>query len=146
MRKFLRGLIIARLWIREWHIDDQDDLLPKVIKSNDLVKKHQIHILKRFGIQCVPPDRRFAVFEVVIREIPDKTAGKGGKMGKAWTFVLTKNLAEVIGRMVGFQGDISDVHLAVKTTDLQLWVKAQKGVASPSFIFGDGFQKIAVKR
>ena len=145
MGQFLHSLVIARFRIRKRHIDNQDDLLPKVVKGNDFVKKHQIHILKRFGVQRIPPDRRFAVFEVIIGEIPDKTAGKGWKIGKARAFVLIKNLTEVIGGMIGFQGDVSDVHLAVKTTDLQLRVKAQKSVASPSFIFGDGFQKIAVK-
>ena len=69
-------------------IGDHDDLLTEVIKCDDLVKKHHIHILEALGILRIQIQLWLAVFHIVIGEISNQTAGKGRKTRNLRTCVL----------------------------------------------------------
>ena len=118
----------------ETHICDQDDLLPEMVKGDDLVKEHQIHIFKCFGILCLCPHRGFAVSEIIIGEISYQSSGKGGKILKSRALMIREDLAEIPGRVVCPEPDAACIHLPVHAGDLHLRVISKKGISAPFFI------------
>ncbi len=72
----LRSMIID-LQIIGLDIQDQDQLLSVIVKSDDFVEQHQVHILEAFLVLRIQPQGRFAVFDIVIGKISYQTSGKG---------------------------------------------------------------------
>ena len=48
--------------MRQVDVYNENDFLTEIIKSNDLVKKHQIHILEPFRILRVQMQGRLGIF------------------------------------------------------------------------------------
>lgn len=61
------------------HVDDQDDFLAEVVKGDNLVKQHQVHILKVLRVLDLHPHGGFAATRVVVGKIADRTACKRGR-------------------------------------------------------------------
>ena len=64
--QFHNRFVVSDLHIVQRHIDDENNFLSQVVKSNNLVKKHQVHILEVFGIFHDAFYARFTVPEVII--------------------------------------------------------------------------------
>ena len=110
-----------------------------MIKSDHLVKKHQIKIFKIFRIFHITFHTRFAVSEIIIGKITYQSSGKGWKIVETWTFIIRKDLAEIIRRMLCNYFQISDFHFAIDTGDLQFRIKAKKRISSPCLVCLGGF-------
>ena len=59
-------LIISDLNVIKRHIYYKNYFLPYMVKSNNLVKKHQINVLKCLCILCFAFNSRFAVPKVIV--------------------------------------------------------------------------------
>ena len=86
--------MIIDLQIIGLDIQDQDQLLSVVVKSDDLVEQHQVHILEAFLVLRIQSQGRFAVFDIVIGKISHKTSGKGRQPRKLGTFILFHDAAD----------------------------------------------------
>ena len=86
--------MIIDLQIVRLDIQDQDQLLSVIVKSDDFVEQHQVHILKSFLVLCIQPQGRFAVFDIVIGKISYQTPGKGRQPRKLGTFILFHDVAD----------------------------------------------------
>ena len=69
-------------------VQDQDQLLSVIIKCNNLVEQHQVHILESFLVLRIQMQSRFTVFDVIIGKISYQTSGKGRQPRKFGTFIL----------------------------------------------------------
>lgn len=76
----LRSMIID-LQIIGLDIQDQDQLLSVIVKSDDFVEQHQVHILEAFLVLRIQPQGRFAVFDIVIGKYPTRPPVKEGSPG-----------------------------------------------------------------
>jgi len=122
----LRSMIID-LQIIGLDIQDQDQLLSVIVKSDDFVEQHQVHILEAFLVLRIQPQGRFAVFDIVIGKISYQTSGKGRQSRKLGTFILFHDVADD-------PSDISGIRSAgqfrfycshtVITGDLKQWIIA----------------------
>ena len=137
-------LVVAGLRLVQGHIDHENELLPQMVKGNDLVKEHQIKIPKFLAVLHLRPDGRLAVPQIVIGEVSHKPAGEGREMVKAGAFVLLQDLTQVSGWVRRWEVKASGPHLPVPAGDLKTGIKAQEGVASPGLMAGCGLQHIAV--
>ena len=137
-------LVVAYFHVIQGHIDDEDDLLTGVVEGDDLIKEHQVHILKRLTVLHRTLDRWLAVGQVVVGEVAHQTAGEGGQVVKSGTFVVGQNLAEVVGGVVGVYLEIPRPQLAVDALHLQLGIKPQEGVPPPFLVGQSGLQQVAV--
>ena len=140
------GFVVVRFQrIRlQRHIHDEHDLLPQIVKGDDLIKKHQVHILEAFGILRSGAGFRLAVTKVIVGKVAHKTAGEGGQLCKARAFVLCKDLPQRLRGILRFKGELPGFHHAVAAGDLHFGVKPQKGVASPLFAGLGTFQQVTV--
>ena len=86
--------MIINLQIIGLDIQDQDQLLSVVVKSDDLVEQHQVHILEAFLVLRIQSEGRFAVFDIVIGKISYQTSGKGRQPRKLGTFILFHDAAD----------------------------------------------------
>ena len=75
-----------------------------MIKSDHLVKKHQIHVLKPLRVAGIQTQGRLGVFQIVVGEISDKAAGKGRKVGKPGAFVFLDYLTDIVSWIPGLNG------------------------------------------
>ena len=137
-------LVVAGLRLVQGHIDHKNELLPEMVKGDDLVKEHQVKIPKFLPVLYLRPDGRLAVPQIVIGEVSHKPAGEGREMVKTGAFVLLQDLTQVSGRVRRWEVQASGPHLPVPAGDLQTGVKAQEGVASPGLMAGRGLQHITV--
>ncbi|MPN22411.1 hypothetical protein SDC9_169794 [bioreactor metagenome] len=55
--KLHHRLIVIFLRIGQLHVGDQNDFLPEVIEGDDLVKEHQVHVLKPLRVLGVKAER-----------------------------------------------------------------------------------------
>ena len=128
------------------NIYDQDDLLPEVVKGNDLVKKHQIRVLKSFCIFYLASHRRLAVAQIVVGEISYQSSGEGRQVVEPGTFIMIQDLSEICRRVIRLHLNVSHLHLPVHTGDLLLRVVSKECISSPFVICHRRFQHIAVGR
>ena len=118
-----------------------------MVKGNDLVKEHEIHIVKvavLCGGQLQP---RLAVFGVVVGKVAHQPAGKGGQLPQPGAFVPLQQGGNVRLWTAGKGARAVLVNygaLAVLAVDLCLRVKAQEGVPPGAFLVFAGLQHIAV--
>ncbi len=129
--------VIAGLGIICLHIGDQHDLLAVIVKGNDLVKEHQVHILKAVLILRIQLQRRFAVLDIIIGEISHKPSGKAGQSLQPGALILPENLpdipAGIILDLLRHHG-CADRHLVVAAADRHDRIIPQKGIPPPLFI------------
>ena len=126
--------IVAGFYIGEPHIHDQDDLLPDVIKGNNLVKQHQVNIFESFCILHTAAHGRFAVSQIIVRKISYEPSRKGRKIVKTGTPIIGKDLTQIIRRLIRFYLQIARFHLAVNAGDLHLRIKSQERIPPPFII------------
>ena len=65
-------LVVAGLRLVQGHIDHKNELLPEMVKGDDLVKEHQVKIPKFLPVLYLRPDGRLAVPQIVIGEVSHK--------------------------------------------------------------------------
>lgn len=126
-------LVISDLDVVERHIHDEDQLLAKIIESDDFVEQHQIHIFEILRIFRAAADSRFSVSQVFVREIACETSCKRGEIIKAGAFIISENLTEIFGGIFGSEPETSDLHLAVSACDFQLRVRSRETYSVPIF-------------
>ena len=118
-----------------------------MVKGNDLVKEHQVHIVKvavLCGGQLQP---RLAVFGVVVGKVAHQPAGKGGQLPQSGAFVPLQQGSNM-GLWTAGKGAravlVNYSAFAVLAVDLRLGIKAQEGVPPGAFLVFAGLQHIAV--
>ena len=99
--KFHDCLSVSDFGILKRHVDDERDLLPKVIKGDDLVKKHQIDVFESLIVFHRTSRGRFAVTEIVIGKISDESPRKRRKIIKTGAFIVCEDLPKRSGRIIG---------------------------------------------
>ena len=139
------GLVVARLRVLQGHVHDEDDLLLHVVKGDDLVKEHQVHVLEGLGVLRVHAGGRFAVGQVVVREVADQAPGEGGQIVKLGAFVLAQDLPQLGGGVFRVEAQVPHLHLAPDAGDLQFRVIAQKRIPAPLLPLHHGLQHVAVR-
>ena len=130
------SLVVAGLRLVQGHIDHENELLPQVVKGDDLVKEHQVEVPKGLRVLHLRPDRWLAVPEIVIREVSHQSAGEGREGIEPGAFVSLQDLAQVRGGVLRPKPEASGPHLSIPACDLQSGIKAQEGVAAPGLIAG----------
>ena len=136
-RKFQFCPVILGLQILTSDIYDQDDLLTEMVKCDDLVKQHQIHILKPFLVFCIQHQRRLCIFHVIVGKISYQSTGKCRKIFNLRTFIFIKYLSDILTWMLCLHihgCSVFDREFSVCTGDLKPRVISQKCVAPPFLI------------
>ena len=82
LTKIPYSLVIIGFRLIQPHVDDQDDLLAHMVKSNDLVKEHEVHVAEVFCVLRLSSRTWFAVAEIVKGKIAYKTACEGRQVIK----------------------------------------------------------------
>lgn len=141
-----KGLVVIDLRFGQGHIGDEDDFLAKIVKCDDLVKQHQVNVLEILAVRSLTANGRLAVTEVIVGEIPHQTAGEGGQPWQLGAFVVSQNLPQIGGGVIGLNAQAAGLQHTAAAGDLQFGVKAEKGVAAPLFPVQNRFQKKAVGR
>ena len=136
--------VVAGLGIGEAHVGHQDQLLPEVVKGDDLVEEHQVHVPELLRILCLPLCRGLLIGQVIVGEIPYQASGEGGEVVEFRAFVVRQDLPQIGGGILGPEGQAPHLHLPVQAGDLQLRVEAQEGVPPPLLPAVHGFQDVAV--
>ena len=126
------------------HVHNQHDFLAEVVKGDDLVEEHQVHILEPLRVFGLPFGRRLPVSQVIIGKIPYQTSCERRQIIESRTFVISQNLPQIRGWIVSVKSQASHLHFSVQTGDFQLGVIAQEGVPPPLLPPVHGFQDIAV--
>ena len=138
--------VVGRLPLIQLHVCNQDDLLPEIVKSDHLIKKHQIHVPELFRILRSCPHRRFAIAQIIVGKISHKTSGKGRQVGEPGTSVVRKHLPDIAGRVLRVKTDASRLHFPIPAGDLKPGIESQEGIASPCLILLCRLQQITVGR
>ena len=136
--------VVAGFRFIQRHIYNEDDFLSEMIECDNFIKEHQVNILKCLGIFYITFDGRLAVGEIIIGEVSDKAACKGREIIETGTFIIGKNLAEIVRWVIRLNLETADLHFSINASDLHFWVKSEESVTSPSFICLGGFQHIAM--
>ena len=138
--------VVAGFTVRQPHIGDEDDLLLHVVKGDDLIEEHEIHVPEPLGILGGPVRRRLAVKKVVIGKVAYKTAGEGWQVIRTRAFVIRKYLPQHGGRVPCLDFHMAGGELSVHTGNAHFRIAAQKCVPPPFLALLRRFQQIAVRR
>ena len=139
-----KSAVVFGVQMFQTDIYDEDDLLAEVIEGDDLIKKHQIDILKAFGIDRIQMERGFCVFQIVIGEIANQTAGERRQIIEPGAAVVFDDLPDKTTGFSGIEGERTGLHMPVLTGDLQTRIVAEKSITTPFFVVRDGFQQVAM--
>ena len=127
-------------------VDNQNDLLPEVVERDDLVEQHEIHIPKPLLVADVDRKSGLRIFDIIIGEIPDKSAGKRRQEIEPRALVFGEDPPDGLPRMRGIFRRGAAVpyrNFSVRTGKFELRIKAEERIPSPRPALLDGFQKIA---
>ena len=116
------------------HEGEQQDFLPQVVESDDLVEEHQIQVPEAFRIVCVQGQGRLRVLDIIVGPIPHETSREGRQGIQARAPVFRGDTADRLAGMTDrFRGRPSVPHGqdAVAAGQFQLRVVSQKGVPTP---------------
>ena len=116
------------------HEGEQQDFLPQVVESDDLVEEHQIQVPEAFRIVCVQGQGRLRVLDIIVGPIPHETSREGRQGVQARAPVFRGDTADRLAGMTDrFRGRPSVPHGqdAVAAGQFQLRVVSQKGVPAP---------------
>ena len=138
------GLVVAGVRIVQRHVDDENDFLAEMVKSDDLVKEHQVQILEGVTVNGFTVGSRFAVAQIVVSEISDEPAGKRRQIRQMGALVAAEKLAQIARRIVGVQRDVAEGHRAARAGNRQFWIKSEKRVAAPALVGQCRLEQIAV--
>ena len=144
LRELHLGFVVTCFRIAQIQIADQDDLLPVVVKGDDLVKKHQIHVLKVFRILYFCFHRRFGIGQIVIGKISDQSSGERWQILHFRTAVILQDLPDVGRRVVRMKMQRTRLKLSVHTGDLHFRIVSEKCIPPPFGPVLHGFQHITV--
>ena len=124
-----------------------------MVKGDDFVKKHQIHIPEIRISLLRKTECRLGVLEIIIGEISHQTSGKGRELLDFGTFIFGEDLSDRVAGMIGREGlsrlflllsASSDRHLSVHAGQLHRGSIAQERVAAPFLVILRTFQEIAM--
>jgi hypothetical protein len=135
MFKLSQGAPVIFLYRSGTDIDDEEDLLFVIIKGNELVKKHKIHVLKTFLVKGIQIEAGFAVLDVVVGKVTHQTAGKGRQPRQRGASVVIENLLDVGTGIPCFEtqgSTVPDLDYSVGTGNFQPGVVTDEGIASPA--------------
>ncbi len=110
--------VVFDLCIVQPDVDDQYNLLPEIIECYDLVKQHQVNIVKTLGIFGIQCQLGLGILDVVVGKIADQSAGERRETGKDRAFVLRKELTDLLPRIFCLKAHITDLHLPVDARQL----------------------------
>ena len=144
-----QGLVIGYVCLIGPYVDDEEKLLLQVIEDDDLVKKHEVEIVKA-GIVFRPElQRRLGILDEVVRKVPDQAADEGRQPFQAGRPVGLYDLADQILRRIRpdrffpFARKADDAVLAAQA---QSRIVPDEGVTAPAVCIFHAFQQIAVLR
>ena len=126
----------------------QHDLLVYVVEGDYLVEQHEVNVLEPLLVLRVEVQGGFAVFYVVVGEVPHQTSGERREALQLRAGVLLHEFLDVRRRVrlvrgLGLSGnDVLNGEFAVGAGKLQLGVVAEEGVASPFFLVLDAFKYV----
>ena len=130
-------------------IDDQNDLLAEIVITDQLVKKHQVHIIKTILIRSVQFKRRLPVLDIFIGKVTDQPSRQRRKILQSGRAVLLNHLLDKNPRMIGLHllflspsGD--DCQQMILTGNLHGRIITQKCITSPLSGILHAFQQKAV--
>ena len=86
--QFPDRLVVAGFRMFQVHVHDQHDFLAEVVKSDDLVEEHQVHILEPLRVFGLPFGRRLPVSQVIIGKIPYQTSCERRQIIKSRTLMI----------------------------------------------------------
>ena len=127
-------------------VDNQNDLLPEIVERDNLIEQHEVHIPEPLLITDIDRKGRFRIFDIIIGEISDKSAGKRRQKIESRALVFGENPPDGLPRMRGILRRGAAVpyrNFSVRAGKFKLRVKAEKRIPSPRPALLYGFQKIA---
>ena len=92
--QFQNCSLIARLALGKGHIHNQENLLQEVVKTDYLVKEHQVQILEVLLILSGKMKAVLLILNKVISEVSNQSSGKGRSPGYLGRLVLLKDLPD----------------------------------------------------
>ena len=137
---------VSGLRVSERHVDDERDLLPQMVKGDDLVKEHEIDVLEGLAVLHGASHGRLTVAEIIIGKISDQSARKGWEIIKSRAPEVGEDLSEITGRILRLYSEAADLHFPVYACDIELRIVSEEGIAAEGLIGLGGFQEIAVRR
>ena len=99
-----------------------DNLLAEMVKCDDLIKQHQIHILKMLAILDRSSHRGLRIAQIIIGKISDQPAGKGRQLRDPRASVIRQDLPQIGRRVVRMKGQAPHLHLPVDR-----WQEGRRG-------------------
>ena len=138
--KFLFSLCVFAVDILRGNVGYQHYLLVDIIERDNLIEKHQVNVLEVLLVLCVEVQRRLAVLDVVVREVPHQPACERRKSLQLGAAVPGHQLPDVVCRVGlprGFHRAAEHVLYGEFTVDagyLQLRVISKERVTSPFFL------------
>ena len=120
------GLAVIDLRFGQGHIGDEDDFLAKIVKCDDLVKQHQVNVLEILAVRSLTANGRLAVTEVIVGEIPHQTAGEGGQPWQLGAFVVSQNLPQLGGGVIGLNAQAAGLQHTPRQVISNLGSKPRK--------------------
>ena len=118
----------------ELHIDKQDDFLPVVVKSDNLRKEHEVHILKALAVPVREPQGRLRIFHIIVSKVADQAAGKGREFRNARRAVAIEQRPDFLLRVRRAVHLFSDFNRAVEAADRESRIIAEKAVTPPALL------------
>ena len=79
LRNRLKLHIVGGFRVLGPDIDDQEHPLPVIVKGNDLVKEHHVHVTEFVGILRLKAERGLRALKVIVGKIPDQASCKRRK-------------------------------------------------------------------
>ena len=92
--QFQNCSLIARLSLGKGHIYNQENLLQEVVKTDYLVKEHQVQILEVLLILSGKMKAVLLILDKVIGKVSNQSSGKGRGPGYLGRLVLLKDLPD----------------------------------------------------
>lgn len=135
------------------HTGNQQYLLSIMVKCNDRIKQHQIHVPEVLLLMIRQLQLWLTVLDIIVRKISDQPSGKRRHLFQNRTSVLSQYASKRIARMryrkpvllrLSIRPCFPDFHLSVRTGDFHRRLVSKKCVASPHLCLTGTFQHKAM--
>ena len=144
--QLISGFVVAGFNLVRPRAGNQDNFLPQMIKSNHLVKQHQVDVLK-CAVLVGEVQRGFGIADVRVGEITDQAAGKRRHPLNFGAVVFVEQAADRrpgVGDLFGELRACTDAEFAALARQLCRGVEPEEGVPSPLPGVLGAFQHVAV--
>ena len=147
------GFLVRIFQITGHHSGDQKYLLSVMVKRDNLVKKHEIHVPEIFYCFIGKLKLRLAVFNVIVGEISYQTASECRHFFEYRALVFFQDLSNCFSRMLylllrflfgSVFMNLTDLKISIRTGDLHRWFISQEGIPSPHLCLAGTFQQVTV--